>query len=125
MRIQADQAVHDGIEMAVISTASTDYETKQQRTTDNNMPLWEIEVAYVDRSADFPRSERIKVRVPSPTDPSISRMTPIRFGGLRAEIYPARGEKPGLFYVAWRADTFTTEPAPSTRPSESPKARVA
>ena len=126
MRVPVDEAFVASIEAAVLSMPANEFKSDKRMVNDDGVPLWDIEVTQVDRTARFPRSEPMRVRVPSRTDPGISSLVPIRFGGLVVDVQTSKENK-YLFRVYWRADTFTTELAPSARPSEppAPKARVA
>lgn len=74
-------------------------------------PLWDILVAFAEGETFF----QIKVRIPSERMPEIHN-GPILFGGLNFRMRMLQG-RPGL---AFTADTFTQDTAPSVKRSAPP-----
>jgi hypothetical protein len=82
---------------------------RQARDERTGMPLWAVEVLYVQTSFGRPSTVTAKVSVGAQEEPSPSYLTPIGFGGLRVE---ARTNKAGGFVESWYADDLAEAPRP-------------
>lgn len=76
----------------------------QARDEQTGMPLWGVEVLYVQSS--FGRSSTVttKVTVAAETEPRPAPLTPIGFSGLVVE---ARVNKAGGWVESWSAESIT------------------
>ena len=88
---------------------------RQARSEETGMPLWAVEVLYLQTS--FGRSSTLtaKVTVGAVDEPALPDMTPVIFDGLRVEI---RTNKAGGFTESWAADGLAD---PATSPTASQK----
>lgn len=112
MRVRLNQDETSAcISAASFSEPVVDFTTKVQRVSAEGFPLWDIHVTYLDLGEERPRPEQVRIRVPHAVDPQIATSTPVRFGGLRLNLWEIDG-KAGH---TWSADTFTTEASPATR----------
>lgn len=109
-----------GIKSAGFVEAPTQYDPKRpegveapQDTNRDGIPLWIIHCMWVDESAPFINPETIKVKVASTTKPEIpGGSSAVFFGGLYMNVTPRRN---GGFSVSFSAESFTFDPAPSTK----------
>lgn len=122
MRINMDNNpdIHRCIRNAGFVEAPVQYDPKRaegveapQDTNRDGVFLWLIHCMWVDESAAFINPETIKVKVASSARPEIpGGSSPVFFGGLVQNVNPRRN---GGFSVSYSAESFTFEPAPSTK----------
>lgn len=91
-------------------------QTQQQRNEDTGMPLWQVEVLYIQSSFGRLSTVTAKVQVEAPEEPKLAPLTPIRFSKLEVEV---RTNKAGGFSEYWSAEGITEAQAPKApaRPS--------
>ncbi|WP_157571096.1 hypothetical protein [Nocardioides insulae] len=73
----------------------------QARSEDTGMPLWAVEVLYVQSSFGRRSTVTAKVTVGHEEEPRVAPLTPIGFTGLRVEV---RTNKAGGFAEYWSAE---------------------
>jgi len=85
---------------------------KQDRNENTGMPLWGVEVLYIQTAFGRRSTVTANVTVESETEPKPAPMTPIGFIGLQVEV---RVNKAGGFVEYWSADSIleTAKPAQS------------
>lgn len=83
---------------------------KQARHEQTGMPLWGVEVLYMQTAFGRHSTSTAKVTVGSMEQPSPSPLTPVAFAGLRVE---ARSSKSGGFTEYWTAEAMADPPARS------------
>ena len=89
-----------------------DVEAPQDRNRDG-VPLWSIHCTWIDETAPFVNQEPIKVKVASFERPVIpGGASVVFFGGIHMNVNPRRN---GGFSVSYSAESFTFDPAPSTK----------
>lgn len=88
---------------------------KQARSENTGMPLWEIEVLYVQTSFGRRSTVTARVTIEAEEEPKPSPMTPIAFTGLRVEV---RTNRAGGWVEYWSADGLV-EPQRASSPSTS------
>jgi len=76
---------------------------RQARNEATGMPLWGVEVLYVQVAFGRRSTVPAKVTVDSVEEPRPAPMAPIGFGGLRCEV---RIAKNGGFVEYWSADSI-------------------
>jgi hypothetical protein len=91
---------------------------KQARNPNTGMPLWAVEVLYVQSAFGRASTMTAKVTVEAVEEPKPAPLTPVAFAGLRVET---RISKAGGFTEYWSADGLV-EPTkaaalPGPRPS--------
>jgi hypothetical protein len=85
---------------------------RSQEVSDEGVPLWEIEALILNEQFGIVATEVIRVKVPSPAQPSVAA-APVRFTGLKVTTRVSKGA-----YVAyWVADGIELV-ARSTRSSD-------
>lgn len=72
----------------------------QARNEDTGMPLWGVEVLYIQTAFGRKTTVTAKVTVEGKDEPKPAPLTPIGFEGLRAEV---RLNKAGGFTEVWTA----------------------
>ena len=82
---------------------------RQARDQATGMPLWGVEVLYVQSSFGRRVTATAKVTVGQLEEPAPAPLTPIGFTNLRAEV---RGNRAGGFTEYWTADGLL-DPAPN------------
>ena len=87
---------------------------KQARNENTGMPLWAVEVLYIQTTFGRRSTVTAKVTVDAADEPKPSPLTPIGFNGLRVDV---RVNKAGGFVEVWSADSLLEAPKSSTRPS--------
>lgn len=75
---------------------------KQARNENTGMPLWGVEVLYIQTSFDRRSTVTANVTVESETEPKPAPMTPIGFTGLQVEVRI----KAGGFIEYWSAESI-------------------
>jgi hypothetical protein len=83
---------------------------KQARNEATGMPLWAVEVLYIQTTFGRKSTATAKVIVDAQEEPKPSPLTPIGFNGLRVEV---RVNKAGGFVESWTAETLL-EPSKTT-----------
>ena len=86
---------------------------KQARNENTGMPLWEVEVLYIQTSFGRRSTVTARVTIEAEDEPKPSPMTPIAFTGLRVEV---RVNKAGGWVEYWSADSIV-EPPKAASPS--------
>jgi hypothetical protein len=89
---------------------------KQARNENTGMPLWEVEVLYVQTSFGRRSTVTARVTIEAEDEPKPSPMTPIAFTGLRVEV---RVNKAGGWVEYWSADSIVEAPKASSPSSPS------
>lgn len=92
---------------------------KQARNENTGIPLWEVEVLYIQTSFGRRSTVTARVTIEAEEEPKPSPMTPIAFTGLRVEV---RVNKAGGWVEYWSADSIV-EPqkaAPSSPSTGKP-----
>jgi hypothetical protein len=87
---------------------------KQSRNQATRMPLWAVEVLYIQTAFGRKSTTTAKVTVDSQEEPKPAPLSPIGFTGLRAEV---RVNKAGGFVEMWSADSVLER----TRSADAPK----
>lgn len=85
---------------------------KQQRNQNTGMPLWTVEVLYVQTSFGRRSTVTARVTVAGLDEPTPAPMAPIGFRGLRAEV---RINKAGGFVEIWSAESILETSASATK----------
>ncbi|MGL4176374.1 MAG: hypothetical protein ACRCSN_09890 [Dermatophilaceae bacterium] len=78
---------------------------KQARNENTGMPLWAVEVIYVQTTYGRKATVTAKVTVDSMDEPKPSPLTPVTFGGLVVEV---RVTKAGGLIESWSAESVDT-----------------
>ena len=86
----------------------------QARNEATGMPMWAVEVLYIQSSFGRKSTVTAKVTVHSKDEPKPSPLTPIGFAGLRVET---RVNKAGGFIEAWVAENLVEAPKSAARPN--------
>lgn len=86
---------------------------KQARNEDTGMPLWAVEVLYVQTAFGRKHSVTSRVVVESVEEPKPAPLTPAMFEGLQVEV---RTNKAGQLIEAWTADRLVDGTKPAQRP---------
>ena len=84
---------------------------KQARNEATGMPLWAVEVLYIQTSFGRKSTVTAKVTLDAQEEPKPSPLTPIAFNGLRVDV---RVNKAGGFVEVWSADSLLEPPKGST-----------
>lgn len=93
-------------------------QTRQARREETGMPLWQVEVLYVQTAFGRPSTATAMVLVESPEEPRIAPLTPITFDRLRVEV---RINKAGGFAEYWSAEGIVSAQAPKEAPKDLAK----
>jgi hypothetical protein len=80
---------------------------KQARNEDTGMPLWQVEVLYIQTSFGRRSTVTAKVQVEAPEEPKLRPLGPVGFNGLRVEV---RINPSGGFTEYWSAEGLLTPP---------------
>lgn len=92
---------------------------KQARNENTGMPLWEVEVLYIQTSFGRRATVTARVTIEAENEPKPSPMTPIAFTGLRVEV---RVNKAGGWVEYWSADSIVeAQRTPSASPPATSK----
>ena len=86
---------------------------KQARNEDTGMPLWAVEVLYVQTAFNRKHSVTSRVVVESVEEPKPAPLTPVTFEGLRVEV---RTNKAGQLIESWSAERLVDGAKPVQRP---------
>lgn len=86
---------------------------KQARNEDTGMPLWAVEVLYVQTSFGRRSTVTARVIVDSIDEPKAVPLTAITFGGLRVEV---RANKAGVLVESWTAESLADGIKAAARP---------
>lgn len=86
---------------------------RQARNEDTGMPLWAVEVLYVQTAFGRKHSVTSRVVVESIEEPKPAPLTPVTFEGLQVEV---RTNKAGQLIEAWTADRLVDGAKPAPRP---------
>lgn len=96
----------------------------QAREPETGMPLWGVEVLYVQTSFGRESTVTARVTVPAAERPAPAKLTPIGFTGL---VMEARINKTGGFTESWSAEGVldaspagtASRPGPKSAPRET------
>lgn len=89
---------------------------KQARDENTGMPLWGVEVLYVQSAFGRKSTSTAQVTVGLESEPQVAPLSPIGFTGLRVEV---RTNKAGGFVEYWTAEgLLEASKAPGRAPSE-------
>ena len=91
----------------------------QARDENTGMPLWAVEVLYIQTTFGKKSTVAAKVSVAAKDEPKPAPLTPIGFNGLRVEV---RINKAGGFMEMWAADEVLEAPKGTTARPASEKA---
>ena len=89
---------------------------KQARNDDTGMPLWAVEVLYIQTAFGRKSTVTAKVTVEATEEPKPAPLTPIGFNGLRVDV---RVNKVGGFVEIWSAEGLMEASKPAGRSSGS------
>ncbi len=89
---------------------------KQARNEGTGMPLWAVEVLYIQTSFGRRSTVTAKVTVDAQEEPKLAPLSPVGFVGLRAEV---RTNKAGGFTEYWSADSLLEPAKTAPKPGES------
>ncbi|MCP3992806.1 MAG: hypothetical protein GY724_27315 [Actinomycetia bacterium] len=114
-----------GIKTAGLIEVPTKYDPRRlegveapQDTNRDGVPLWLIHCMWVDDEAAFVNPEVMKVKVASMTRPEIpGGASVVFFAGLFMNVNVRRQ---GGYSVSFSAESFTFDPAPSTKRASKP-----
>lgn len=87
---------------------------KQARNADTGMPLWAVEVLYVQTAFGRQSTVTAKVAVDSVDEPKPTPLAGITFRGLRVEV---RVNKTGGLVEMWSAEGVGDASKPAPRPA--------
>lgn len=88
---------------------------KQARNEATGMPLWAVEVLYIQTSFGRKSTVTARVTVDAQEEPKLSPLTPIGFNGLRVDV---RVNKAGGLLEVWSADSLLeARKNPTNRPA--------
>ena len=87
---------------------------KQARNEDTGMPLWAVEVLYVQTSFGRKSTVTARVIVDSIDEPKAVPLTPVTFAGLRVDV---RANKTGVLVESWTAESLGDGVKASPRPT--------
>jgi hypothetical protein len=88
---------------------------KQARNEATGMPLWAVEVLYIQTSFGRRSTVTAKVTVDAVEEPKPAPLTPVGFNGLRAEV---RTNQAGGFVEYWTADNLLEAAKPVAKPGD-------
>lgn len=86
---------------------------KQARNEETGMPLWAVEVLYVQTEYGRKHSVTSRVVVEAVEEPKPAPLTPVTFEGLEVEV---RTNKAGQLVETWTADRLVDGAKPAQRP---------
>lgn len=92
---------------------------KQSRNEATGMPLWAVEVLYIQTAFGRKSTVTAKVTVDAEEEPKPAPLSPIGFAGLRAEV---RVNKAGGFVEMWSADSILEPSRTGSAPKPGEKA---
>lgn len=92
---------------------------KQARNENTGMPLWDVEVLYIQTSFGKRSTVTGKVTVGSEAEPKPAPMTPIGFTGMHVEV---RINKAGGYIEYWSAESIIETAKLAQRGSTGDKA---
>lgn len=92
---------------------------KQSRNEATGMPLWAVEVLYIQTAFGRKSTVTAKVTVDAEEEPKPAPLSPIGFAGLRAEV---RVNKAGGFVEMWSADSILDPSRTASAPKPGEKA---
>lgn len=92
---------------------------KQSRNEATGMPLWAVEVLYIQTAFGRKSTVTAKVTVDAEEGPMPAPLSPIGFAGLRAEV---RVNKAGGFVEMWSADSILEPSRTTSAPKPGEKA---
>lgn len=87
---------------------------KQARNENTGMPLWTVEVIYVQTSYGRKSTVTAKVVVDSPDEPRPAPLAAVKFVGLAVEL---RVNKAGSLIESWSAESLGDAAKVSPRPA--------
>ena len=87
---------------------------KQARNEATGMPLWAVEVLYVQTSFGRRSTVTAKVQVEAVEEPKLRPLGPIGFNGLQVEV---RFNSAGGFAEYWSAEGLLTAPKEVPKPT--------
>ncbi|WP_028658669.1 hypothetical protein [Nocardioides insulae] len=87
---------------------------KQARNEDTGMPLWQVEVLYVQTSFGRRSTVTAKVQVEAQEEPKLRPLGPVGFEGLQVEV---RINRAGGFAEYWSAEGLLTAPREAQKPA--------
>jgi hypothetical protein len=87
---------------------------RQARNEETGMPLWGVEVIYVQTSFGRKSTVTAKVTVDAVEEPKPAPLTPVAFEGLRVEV---RTNKAGALIESWTAERLAEGPRTAPRPA--------
>ena len=87
---------------------------KQARNEATGMPLWAVEVLYVQTSFGRRSTVTAKVQVEAVEEPKLRPLGPVGFNGLQVEV---RINSAGGFAEYWSAEGLLTAPKEAPRPT--------
>jgi hypothetical protein len=90
---------------------------RQARNEATGMPLWAVEVLYIQTSFGRKSTVTAKVTVEGAEEPKPGPLSPIGFAGLRAEV---RVNKAGGFVEVWFAESILDSSRVAARTGEKP-----
>lgn len=88
---------------------------RQARNENTGMPLWAVEVLYIQTAFGRKSTVAAKVSVGAPDEPKPAPLTPIGFDGLLAEV---RVNKAGGFVEFWTAELLLEPARQASKPAE-------
>jgi hypothetical protein len=92
---------------------------RQARNDATGMPLWWVEVLYVQSAFGRASTVTAKVTVEAAEEPKPAPLTPVAFAGLRVET---RINKAGGFTEYWSAEGLVEPPKVAAAPNSAPAA---
>ena len=90
---------------------------KQAPNEKTSMPLWAVEVLYIQTTFGRMSTVTAKVTVDAADEPTSLPQMPIGFNGLRVDV---RVNKAGGFVEVWSADSLLEAPKSRPAPPSSP-----
>jgi hypothetical protein len=88
---------------------------KQARNEGTGMPMWAVEVLYIQTSFGRKSTVTAKVTVDAEDEPKPAPLSPVGFNGLRAEV---RLNRAGGFVEFWSADALLEPPRSVQKPGD-------
>jgi hypothetical protein len=88
----------------------------QARNEATGMPLWAVEVLYIQTSFGRKSTVTAKVTVDAQEEPKPAPLTPVAFNGLQVEV---RVNKAGGLVENWSADTLMEPKSSAAAPRSS------
>ena len=93
---------------------------RQARHEQTGMPLWGVEVLYMQTAFGRHSTSTARVTVGSLEQPAPSPLTPVAFAGLRVE---ARTSRSGGFTEYWTAESMAEAQSRKVEPADSGRTR--